>query len=86
MKTRRRKSTGAHAVKNNAMKREFDFSKVTRGKYYHPNAKLNLPIYLDDDVTEFVQSYVNRKKVDAQTGVNEILRWNQEMLQAMRQQ
>ncbi len=62
MKTRRRKSTGAHAVKNNAMKREFDFSKATRGKYYHPNAKLNLPIYLDDDVVEFVEVYAKNKK------------------------
>lgn len=71
-------------AKNIVMKREYDFSKATRGKFYRPNTKLNLPIYLDDDVVEFVQTYAQRKKVDAQTVVNEILRRNQEMLEAMR--
>lgn len=66
------------------MKKEYDFSKGERGKFYHPNAKLNLPIYLDEDVAEFVQKYARRKKVDAQTAANEILRVNKDMLQALR--
>jgi hypothetical protein len=66
------------------MKKEYDFSKGERGKFYRPNVKLNLPIYLDDDVAEFVQKYARRKKVDAQTAANEILRVNKEMLQALR--
>ncbi len=66
------------------MKREYDFSTGERGKSYRPNVKLNLPIYLDDDVAEFVQKYAKRKKVDAQTAANKILRVNQEMLQALR--
>lgn len=66
------------------MKKEYDFSKGERGKFYRPNAKLSLPIYLDDDVAEFVQKYAKRKKVDAQTAANEILRVNKEMLQALR--
>ncbi len=55
-----------------------------RGKFYRPNVRLNLPVYLDDDIAEFVQKYAKRKKVDAQTIVNEILRGNKEMLQALR--
>jgi len=66
------------------MKKEYDFSKGVRGKFYRPGVKLNLPIYLDDDVAEFVQKYARRKKVDAQTAANEILRVNKEMLQALR--
>ena len=66
------------------MKKEYDFSKGERGKFYRPNAKLNLPIYLDDDVAEFIQKYARRKKVDTQTAANEILRVNKEMLQALR--
>jgi len=66
------------------MKKDYDFSKGVRGKFYRPNAKLSLPIYLDDDVAEFVHKYARRKKVDAQTAANEILRVNKEMLQALR--
>lgn len=66
------------------MKKEYDFSKGVRGKFYHPNVRLNLPIYLDDDIAEFVERYAKRKKVDTQTIVNEILRSNKDMLQALR--
>jgi hypothetical protein len=29
------------------MKKEYDFSKGERGKFYRPDAQLNLPIYLE---------------------------------------
>jgi len=66
------------------MKKEYDFSKGVRGKFYRPAVRLNLPIYLDDDIAEFVHTYAKQKKVDAQTVVNDILRNNKEMLQALR--
>ena len=66
------------------MKKEYDFSKGVRGKFYRPNARLNLPVYLDDDIAEFVQKYAKHKKVDMQTVVNEILRINKEMIQSLR--
>ena len=66
------------------MKKEYDFSRGVRGKFYRPNVRLNLPIYLDEDIAEFVQRYAKRKKVDAQTVVNKLLRGNKEMIQAIR--
>jgi hypothetical protein len=63
---------------------QYDFSKGVRGKFYRPGVRLNLPIYLDDDIAEFVEKYAKQKEVDAQTVVNEILRSNKEMLQALR--
>ncbi len=65
------------------MKKEYDFSKGVRGKFYHKDAKLKLPIYLDDDIAEFVEKYARKKKVDPQTVVNEILRSNKEMIQSL---
>jgi uroporphyrinogen decarboxylase len=32
------------------MKKEYDFSKGGRGKFYRPNAKFNVPVYLDNKV------------------------------------
>lgn len=66
------------------MKKEYDFSKGVRGKFYRPNVRLNLPVYLDEDIADFIHKYAKRKKVDAQTVVNEILRSNKEMLQSLR--
>jgi len=71
-------------IQGDGYEKEYDFSKGVRGKFYRPNVRLNLPVYLDDDIAEFVQKYAKRKKVDAQTVVNEILRSNKEMLQALR--
>jgi len=65
------------------MKKEYDFSKGTRGKFYRKNVRLNLPIYLDNDVAEFVRKYAKRKKVDSQTIVNKLLRSNKEIIQAL---
>jgi len=65
------------------MKKEYNFSKGVRGKFYRPNARLNIPIYLDDDIAEFVEKYAKKKKADTQTVVNEILRNNKEMIQSL---
>ena len=43
------------------MKKEYDFSKGEREKFYHPNATLNLPIYLAPDIAEFIQKYAREK-------------------------
>lgn len=56
------------------MKREYDFSKGVRGKFYRANAKLQLPIYLDQDVEKFVKKRAQEKKVETATLVNDLLR------------
>ncbi len=53
---------------------QYDFSKGERGKFYRKNAKLNLPIYLDDDVLQFVEGVAKKKKMDIQTVVNRLLK------------
>jgi hypothetical protein len=65
------------------MKKEYNFSKGEWGKFYRPNLRLNLPIYLEEDIADFVQKFARRKKVDAQTVVNRILRSNKELIQSI---
>ncbi len=43
------------------MKKEYDFSKAERGKFYHPDIKLNLPVYLDDEAFAFVDTIAKMK-------------------------
>lgn len=56
------------------MKKEYDFSKAERGKFYRPDVKLNLPIYLDEEVLAFVQRIARRRKTDLSSVVNRFLR------------
>jgi hypothetical protein len=35
------------------MKKEYDFSKGERGKFYRPGIQLNLPVYLEPDLREY---------------------------------
>ena len=35
------------------MKKEYDFSKGERGKFFRPGAKLNLPVYLEPDLRAY---------------------------------
>ena len=56
------------------MKKEYNFSKGVRGKFFNKNAKMNLPIYLEPDVEEFIRKYADEKKQDTESLVNELLR------------
>ncbi len=56
------------------MRKEYDFSKGERGKFYQPDAKLNIPVYLDEEVSAFVDRIASRKGLDRSSVVNELLR------------
>ncbi len=55
------------------MKREYDFSKGVRGKFYRPGLQLRLPVYLDQEAMAFVQRIARKKKTDISTVVNELI-------------
>jgi hypothetical protein len=56
------------------MRNNYDFSKAERGKFYRPDIKLNLPIYLDDEVMAFVERLAEKKGADTSSIVNKLLR------------
>jgi len=66
------------------MKREYDFSKGVRGKFYRRRAKLNLPVYLDEEVLLFVQDIASKRKADASAVVNQLLRGNMELARTIK--
>lgn len=56
------------------MREECDFSKGERGKFFRPDLKLNIPIYLEEEVSAFVERIASKKGVDRSSVVNELLR------------
>ena len=48
---------------NDDLPDEIDFSSGARGKFYRPDAKLNLPVYLDVEVLAYLSAIASRKVV-----------------------
>jgi hypothetical protein len=65
------------------MRKEYDFSEGERGKFYRPDMKLNLPIYLDGEVSAFVEKIASKKGVDRSSVVNELLKGDIKLAEAM---
>lgn len=59
------------------MKKEYDFSKGTRGKFYRRNVTLNLPIYLNSENLAFVEKIAKKKNKDVNAVVNELIKTDQ---------
>jgi hypothetical protein len=66
------------------MRKEYDFSKGVRGRFYQPNAKLNLPVYLDKEVLSFVLRIAEKRKTDLSSIVNELLRKDMQLADALK--
>jgi uncharacterized protein (DUF4415 family) len=55
------------------MKKEYDFSKATRGRFYKPK-KISTTIRFDDDILIYFKRLSSEEKVGYQTLVNNSLR------------
>jgi cytidylate kinase len=65
------------------MRREYDFSKAVRGKFYRKGAKLRLPIYLDPKLQSKLERIARRKGKDVTEMVNQLLRKDVEFLEEL---
>ncbi len=55
------------------MKSEYDFSAGERGRFFNPDAEMNLPVYLSDDVLAFVQNIAKKNNSDISGVVNKLI-------------
>jgi len=65
------------------MKKEYDFSKGVRGKFYRSGLKLDLPVYLDEEAMAFVQRIARKKKTDISAVVNELILSDKRLAEVM---
>jgi hypothetical protein len=66
------------------MKDEYDFSNAERGKFFRPDARLNLPVYLDSDVRDYLAGKARSKGVEIDEIVNELLRKDIELIEGVK--
>ncbi len=53
---------------------EIDFSGGARGKFYQPDVRLNLPVYLDADVQAQLASIASKRGMPLSDLANELLK------------
>jgi predicted HicB family RNase H-like nuclease len=66
------------------MKDEYDFSKAERGKFYRAGAKLQLPVYLDDEVRTYLQERAKSKGIEVNRLVNDMLKREIDLIEAVK--
>lgn len=66
------------------MPAEIDFSGGTRGKFYRPGARLNLPVYLDADVQDYLGKIAAKKGVPLSELANDLLKKEIAILEAVK--
>jgi len=66
------------------MKEEYDFSKGERGKFYHPDAKLNLPIYLDREAYSFVEQVAENRDQDISKVASDLIMTDKQIADMVR--
>ncbi len=63
------------------MKREYDFSKGVRGKFYRKGAELRLPIYLDAKLQGQVERLAKKNGKDVGEMVSQLVRKEVEVIE-----
>ncbi len=75
--------TPAHSPSDD-MPAEIDFSQGVRGKFYRKDARLQLPVYLDDPVRDRLAALAEAKGVELSALVNDLLRKDIELIEVVR--
>jgi hypothetical protein len=64
------------------MKDEYDFSNATRGKFFRQDAVLDLPVYLDAPVRDYLTARAKAKGVEVNELVNDLLKRDIDLIEA----
>ena len=66
------------------MPAEIDLSGGVRGKFYRPDLKLNLPVYLDAEVQAYLATIATRKGVPVSDLANGLLKREIAIIEAVK--
>lgn len=64
------------------MKEKYDFSQGKRGQFYRPDAVFKEPVYLDDEIQNYLSARADSKGVALSDLVNSLLRKDIELIEA----
>ena len=75
---------GTKLLKGDDMRNEYDFSNAERGKFHHPEAQHNMPLYLEEDVLKYFTAKAESKGVDLNTLINDLLKKDIDLIEGVK--
>lgn len=66
------------------MQNEYDFSNAERGKFYNPDATLQLPVYLEPEVLDYFTDKAKNKGVELNALINELLKKDIDLIEGVK--
>lgn len=66
------------------MRKEYDFSGGERGKFFREGARLNLPVYLDQDVHGYLAERARAKGLQVSDLVNQLLKRDIDLIESVK--
>lgn len=66
---------------DDTMRDEYDFSKAVRGKFHRPEARIELPIYLEDEIARYLSERAASKGTTLGALVNQLLKKDIELIE-----
>jgi hypothetical protein len=66
------------------MREEYNFAKAERGKFFHPDAQYNLPLYLEADVLNYFAAKAKAKGVELNVLVNDLLKKDIDLIEGVK--
>jgi hypothetical protein len=64
----------SHPAQPDDMPEEIDFSRGERGKFHRPDLRVNLPVYLDQEVLSYLTQVAAKKGLGVSQVANELLK------------
>ena len=64
------------------MKEKYDFSKGPRGRFYNSDAVFKEPVYLDEEIQNYLTACANSQGIELSELVNRLLRKDIERIEA----
>jgi hypothetical protein len=77
-------TTQANQLPEDDMPSEINFAGAVRGKFFSGGAQLNLPVYLEEPIAAYLSERARAKGVGYAQLVNELLRRDIELIEAVR--
>lgn len=77
----KQRKTNKKSIWRSDMKKEYDFSKGVRGKFYDENAQFNIPVYLEPEVESFIAKLAKEQKTNMSQIVNALLFKDKELIE-----
>lgn len=63
------------------MKKEYDFSKGERGKFYKKDVNFHIPVYLEPEIESFFTKLANQKNTNLGQVINQLLFKDKELIE-----